>query len=202
MSRLVIGVTGGIGSGKTAVTNVFSKLGINIVDTDIASRAVVEPGQPALEKIFDHFGESTQNADGSMNRAAVRKLVFSNPDERKWLEELTHPLINDYIQRALESASSPYVILVSPLLYETDQYLMCNRVLVVDVPEDVQVSRTMERDDNNEKQVRAIIAAQTNRKDRLSRADDIINNDQGLDHLATAVERLHLDYLKLSEKLT
>tara|TARA_A100001037_G_scaffold294822_1_gene313078 strand:- start:576 stop:1181 length:606 start_codon:yes stop_codon:yes gene_type:complete len=199
MKKLVIGITGGIGSGKTAATDAFSKLGIRIVDTDIASRAVVEPGQPALEAIFEHFGESTRNPDGSMNRGAVRKLVFADPKERKWLEELTHPLINDYIENALSSAESDYVILVSPLLFETNQHLMCDRVLVIDVPENIQVKRTMERDNNDEQQVRAIIAAQTSRQDRLERADDIIVNDQNLEYIQKEVQRLHLDYLRITK---
>ena len=195
MSKLVVGVTGGIGSGKTAVSDEFGALGISVVDADIASRAVVEPGQPALTAIAEHFGAEAINADGTMNRALVRQRVFADPNERKWLEQLTHPLINAYLRQALDAADSPYVILVSPLLLETGQYRLCDRILVVDVPVELQVSRTMRRDNNDEAQVRAIIAAQTSRDARLHKADDVIINDQDLDHVVREVQRLHEQYL-------
>lgn len=198
MSKLVVGVTGGIGSGKTAVSDQFQSLGIDIVDADIASRVVVEPGQPALVAIAEHFGAEAINPDGSMNRALVRQRVFADPSERKWLEQLTHPLINAYLDNALRAADSAYVILVSPLLFETGQNRLCDRVLVVDVPEELQVARTMQRDNNEESQVRAIIAAQTSRTSRLAQADDVIVNDQDLEHVAREVARLHRDYLALA----
>ncbi|MBH79312.1 MAG: dephospho-CoA kinase [Gammaproteobacteria bacterium] len=199
MSNLVVGVTGGIGSGKTAVSDEFQRRGITVVDADLASRAVVEPGAPALEAIAEHFGADSINPDGSMNRARVRELVFADPEERKWLESLTHPLINQYLADALAAAESPYAILVSPLLLETGQYRMCDRVLVVDVPVETQVERTMKRDNNDEAQVRRIIAAQTSREDRLARADDILVNDRDLQHVHSEVHQLHERYLTLAE---
>ncbi len=198
MSKLVIGLTGGIGSGKSAVSERFEALGIRVVDADIASRVVVEPGRPALAAIEEHFGSNVIAADGTLDRAALRKLVFEDESERRWLEQLTHPLINAYIAEELESAASPYAMLAHPLLVETGQTSICQRVLVVDVPEQLQLERTMARDDNPEAQVRAIMAAQASREERLAAADDVIVNDQGLDHLDREVQRLHADYLALA----
>ncbi|MEM8769619.1 MAG: dephospho-CoA kinase [Pseudomonadota bacterium] len=198
MSKLVIGLTGGIGSGKSAVSERFEGLGVRVVDADIASRVVVEPGRPALVAIEEHFGSGVIAADGSLDRAALRKLVFEDESERRWLEQLTHPLINAYIAEELANAASPYAMLAHPLLVETGQTSICQRVLVVDVPEQLQLERTMARDDNPEAQVRAIMAAQASREERLAAADDVIVNDQGLDHLDREVERLHAEYLQLA----
>lgn len=196
----VIGITGGIGSGKTAVSDRFAALGIKVVDADVASRVVVEPGQPALEKIREHFGEETIQEDGSLNRAALREKVFADESERRWLEALLHPLINANIREALASAESPYAVLVSPLMFETGQHRLTHRILVVDVSESVQVERTMARDDNSEDQVRAIMAAQSSREERLKLADDVIVNDGGLDALDLAVARLHETYLAMAKE--
>jgi len=135
----VLGVTGGIGSGKSAVTARFEKLGIEVVDADIAARTVVALGKPALEKIAERFGSSILLASGELDRPALRKIVFEKPEERKWLESLTHPLIRDEIMNGLKRAQSPYVILVSPLLIESGQYHFAQRILVVDVPESTQI---------------------------------------------------------------
>src|SRR5512139_6307 len=128
----VVAITGGIGSGKSAVSDRFKRLGIKVVDADIASREVVKPGQPALVAIREHFGEKVIQADGGLDRAQLRALVFAKPEKRKWLERLLHPLINAYLQRELASADSPYAILVSPLLMETGQSRFAHRILVVD----------------------------------------------------------------------
>lgn len=198
MSKFVVGLTGGIGSGKSAVSDRFEKLGIRVVDADVASRVVVEPGRPALKAIEEHFGSHVIAADGTLDRAELRKLVFADEAERKWLEQLTHPLINAYIAEELAAAASPYAILAHPILIETRGREGCDRILVVDVPEALQVSRTMERDDNPESQVRAIMAAQASREERLAAADDVIVNDQGLEHLDAEVARLHELYLELA----
>ena len=198
MSKFVVGLTGGIGSGKSAVSERFEKLGIRVVDADIASRVVVEPGRPALKAIEEHFGPDVISADGTLDRAALRKLVFEDESERKWLEQLTHPLINAYMAEELASATSPYAILAHPILIETGRTGTCDRILVVDVPEELQVSRTMARDDNPEAQVRAIMAAQASREERLAAADDVIVNDQGLEHLDAEVARLHALYIELA----
>ncbi len=200
MSKFVVGLTGGIGSGKSAVSERFEALGIRVVDADIASRVVVEPGRPALKAIEEHFGADVIAADGTLDRAALRKLVFEDESERRWLEQLTHPLINAYMNEELAAAASPYAILAHPILIETGRQTSCDRVLVVDVPEALQVSRTMARDDNPEAQVRAIMAAQASREERLAAADDVIVNDQGLEHLDAEVARLHAKYLALAEE--
>ena len=194
----VVGLTGGIGSGKTAVSDRFAALGIAIVDADVASRVVVEPGRPALVDIAKHFGAEVIDAGGALDRAALRTRVFSDPNERRWLEQLLHPRIADEIRSGIAGATSPYTMLVSPLLLEAGQAAYANRILVVDVPVDVQIARTMARDDNDEAQVRRIIAAQSPREDRLARADDVIENDEGLDALDSAVAELHARYLTLA----
>jgi len=194
----VVGITGGIGSGKSAVSDRFKRYGIKIVDADIASREVVKPGQPALAEISRHFGSDILQADGTLDRAKLRARVFADPDERKWLERLLHPQINAYLQRELQNAESPYAILVSPLMKETGQARYANRILVIDVPEQVQLQRTMKRDANDENQVRAIMAAQISRAERLAMAHDVIVNDAGLDALDAAVARLHEQYLELA----
>jgi len=198
--KLIIGLTGGIGSGKSAVSDRFEKLGIAVVDADIASRVVVEPGKPALREIANHFGADILQTDGGLNRALLREKIFATPAERKWLETLLHPLINEYIFAELAKAPSAYAILANPLLFETRQDEACDRILVVDVPVELQVSRTIARDNNSEEQVRAIIAAQISREDRLKRADDVIVNDQDLAHLDSETQRLHQSYTALASE--
>lgn len=196
----VVGITGGIGSGKSAVSDRFKRLGIKVVDADVASREVVKPGQPALLAISQHFGSDVIQADGSLDRARLRALVFADPRERVWLERLLHPLINEYLRQELASATSPYAILVSPLMMETGQSRFTHRMLVVDVPEEVQLARTMARDSNNEAQVKAIMAAQASRESRLATADDVIQNDAGFEALDAAVKQLHERYLELAKE--
>ena len=200
-NRLIIGLTGGIGSGKSAVSDRFADHGIKIVDADIASRVVVEPGKPALRKIAEHFGANILQDDGGLNRAALREKIFADPSERKWLESLLHPLINEYLFSELASAESVYAILANPLLFETQQDKACTRILVVDVPVELQVSRTVARDNNSPEQVKAIIAAQISREDRLARADDVILNDRDLAHLDQETQRLHQSYCALAAKM-
>jgi dephospho-CoA kinase len=191
---------GGIGSGKTAVSDIFKSLGVTVVDADVAQRTVVKLGQPALEKIAEHFGRNILLEDGNLNRPALRKIVFSSPEERGWLEKLLHPLIFHHLQKELAAADSEYALLVSPLLIETGQARLTQRILVVDASDEVRIKRTVERDGNDEAQVRAIMAAQADRETRLSRADDVINNEKDVDHLKIEVEKLHQLYLKLSRE--
>lgn len=200
VSKFVVGLTGGIGSGKTAVSDRFHALGINIVDADIAARVVVEPGKPALQEIQKHFGAAIIQADGSLDRAILREKVFKDDQERKWLEQLLHPLINEEIRKKLASSSSPYTMLVSPLLIETGQSRYTQRILVVDVPLEKQIERTMARDNNSEEQVRNIIKVQTSRQERVASADDIIVNDQDIDKLDQSVSELHAKYLELADQ--
>ena len=191
----VVGITGGIGSGKSAVTDHLETLGINVVDADKVARVVVEPGTSGLAAIVEHFGEDILLADGGLDRAALRKIVFDNPDERKVLEGITHPRIRDEIARQLSQASSPYVVLSSPLLLESGQNTFADYVVVVDVPEELQLKRTMARDDNSEALVKQIMAAQLDRQTRLARADTSITNDASLEELCERVEAMHEDLL-------
>ncbi len=193
---LVVGVTGGIGSGKSAVTDRFEALGITVVDADLAARVVVEPGRPALAAIAEHFGDDILQADGTLDRAALRAVVFADDAERRWLESLTHPLIGQEILDQLTASTSPYTILASPLLLETTQRDLVDSVVLVDVPVEVQVSRTMARDDNDEAQVRRIIAAQMPREEKLARADIVIDNSGTLEALDARVAELHDEFLR------
>ena len=168
----VVGITGGIGSGKTAVTDHLETLDIVVVDADKAARVVVEPGKPALDEIAAHFGSEILLDDGALNRAALREVVFNDSSQRKILEGITHPRIREEIARQLSAATSPYVVLSSPLLLESGQNSFADYVVVVDVPEAVQVDRTMRRDDNSESLVKQIMAAQLDRQTRLSRTDE------------------------------
>ena len=187
----VVGVTGGIGSGKTAVTDALQDLGITVVDADQASRVIMEPGRPALEAVHSHFGDGVMLPDGTLDRAALRKIVFADTSQRQWLEQLTHPLIAAEIRAALAAATSAYVVLASPLLLETSQKDYCDLVVVVDVPETVQLERTIRRDGNDEAQVRRIMAAQCDRERRLAAADEIVDNSGTLAELKDKVLALH-----------
>jgi len=196
---LVVGITGGIGSGKSAVTRCFEQQGITVVDADVVARLIVEPGTPALAAIAAHFGAAILQADCSLDRAALRSRVFSNEDERRWLEQLTHPLIGKEILEQINASRSPYTILSSPLLLDTSQKTLVDCVVVVDVPEALQLQRTMQRDGNDEAQVRRIMAAQMSRADRLERADIVIDNSRSLEELDSQVDELHKEFLLRAE---
>ncbi|WP_219062334.1 dephospho-CoA kinase [Pseudomonas sp. UMAB-08] len=193
----ILGLTGGIGSGKSAAAQHFIDLGVHLVDADNAARWVVEPGRPALAKIVEHFGAQVLQANGELDRSALRRLIFQDPEQRRWLETLLHPLIGQEIISYLARAESPYAILVSPLLVESGQYKMTQRVLVIDAPEQLQIQRTMQRDSTSEEQVQAILKAQASREQRLSHADDVLINDRDPAWLKSEVERLHHFYLTL-----
>lgn len=195
----IVGLTGGIGSGKTAVSRRFEALGITVVDADVVAREVVEPGTPALAQIRAHFGAEVLLPDGQLDRAALRRIVFSDPEAKRWLEALLHPLIGSETLRQLDSAPGPYVLLASPLLVESGQTSICSRVLVVDVPEAVQLQRTMQRDTNDVEQVRRIIASQATREQRLAAADDVIDNSGAEAALDAQVAALHQQYLELAD---
>jgi len=197
MKPWILGVTGGIGSGKSAVAEHFVELGVHLIDADHAARWVVEPGRPALARIVEHFGDAVLRADGQLDRGELRARVFQNADERRWLESLLHPLIGEEIVNYLALAESPYAILVSPLLIESGQHSLTQRILVVDAPEQLQLQRTMSRDQASEEQVRAILLAQAKREERLRHADDVLMNDRDLTWLRSEVERLHHFYLTL-----
>ena len=191
MPSPVVGVTGGIGSGKTAVTDHLQALGITVVDADLAARVIMEPGRPALAAVADRFGEGILLPGGGLDRAALRKIVFADPEQRHWLEQLTHPLIGEEIASQLAASQSVYTVLSSPLLLETRQRDLCELIVVVDVPEEIQLARTMARDDNDAAQVRRIMAAQLPREKRLAGADEVIDNSASLEELHRQVDALH-----------
>jgi len=194
---MIVGLTGGIGSGKTAVSDLFQDLGITIVDADVASRVVVEKGREELNKIAEHFGEDILTSNGELDRAKLREVIFKSEDDKLWLESLLHPAIASQIQKELDSCSSPYTILVSPLLLETDQKNFCSTVLVVDVPVETQIERTSKRDNVSEEQIKSIIASQIDRDSRLEQADEVILNDGSIESLERKVLELHKKFLSL-----
>jgi len=196
----VVGLTGGIGSGKSEVSRRFEALGIQVVDADIVAREVVEPNRPALQSIKKHFGETILSADGTLNRAQLRSIIFSEPEQKKWLENLLHPIIREQTIQQLQAAKSAYVILSSPLLLETTQHTLTNRIVVIDASEDLQLARASARDKNNSEQIKAIMATQMSRTERCAKADDIIRNNGNLEELDQQVNQLHIMYLTLAEQ--
>lgn len=200
--RYVVGLTGGIGSGKSLIANLFAELGVPIVDADVVARTVVEKGSPLLAKIADHFSESVLNEKGELNRAYLRSYIFAHPTEKEWLNNLLHPAIRTEMLAKMQAVKAPYLLLVVPLLIENQLTTLCDRVLVVDVPMEVQVARTTERDGSALETVKQIIAAQVNRETRLQYADDVIENAlplaQNLVNLKAQVLQLHQRYLSLA----
>jgi len=188
---LRVGITGGIGSGKTALTDWLAQQGITVVDADLAARVVVAPGQPALAEIAAAFGNSYLLPDGQLDRAALRELVFADADKRRTLETITHPRIREELVRQLSAANSPYAVLSSPLLLESGQSDLVDVSVVVDVPEAMQIARTMERDGNDQALVEGIMAAQLGRETRKSRADIVIDNSGTLADLHEKAAILH-----------
>lgn len=197
MKPWILGLTGGIGSGKSAVVEHFATLGVHWVDADQAARWVVEPGRPALGRIVERFGDSMLAADGALDRAALRARIFDDPEQRRWLEQLLHPLIGEAVDQYLAQADSPYAIMVSPLLIESGRYRQVDRILVVDVPEELQLQRAVRRDQASEAHIRAILQAQASREERLRHAHDVLLNDRDQAWLRAEVERLHQFYLTL-----
>ncbi|GIU46734.1 dephospho-CoA kinase [Shewanella algidipiscicola] len=198
MSNFVVGLTGGIGSGKTTVANLFAELGITLVDADIVSREVVAKDSEGLAKIVEHFGETILLDNGELNRAALRQRIFSNTADREWLNALLHPLIRAEMLSQLEKADSPYAILVVPLLFENGLDSLVNCTLVVDISPELQTKRTIERDAVSAEQVQNIINSQASRAEKLSKADDVIDNQGTISALKGKVAVLHNKYLTLA----
>ena len=195
--KFIIGLTGGIASGKTTVANLFSALGVDIVDADIVAREVVAKGSFALAQVSQHFGPSVLDEHGLLNRARLREIIFSDVTAKQWLNNLMHPLIRQSMVEQLAQCTSDYCLLVAPLLIENNMQSLVQRILVVDVTNEIQISRTIARDNSSLEQVKVIIAAQVDRKTRLSFADDVINNNEKLDRLTNDVKKLHDRYLKM-----
>ncbi len=192
--RLKVGLTGGIASGKTTVANSFAGLGVPIIDTDVIARQVVMPGEPALEEIRIRFGDSVFKRSGELDRSAMRKLIFSDDDLRFALENILHPLIGAETRRLSDAAEGNYQIIVVPLLVGSPLLQFVDRVLVVDCDEDTQVARLLARDTETTQQARKIISAQASRAERLAIADDVINNNEGLEKMQQQVVLLDRKY--------
>lgn len=195
---LVIGLTGGIGSGKTTVANLFAKRGVPIIDADIIAREITSPGKPLHDVIIAHFQDKVTSKDGTLNRAKLRQEIFTNPDSKKWLEETLHPTIEAYLISALEKIEMPYCLLVIPLLIEVGSYPFIDRILVVDTSPKVQVDRVIKRDNARAEEVKAIIESQIDRNTRLTRAHDIVYNDGSLQELENQVIKLHKFYTDMT----
>tara|TARA_R110002049_G_scaffold86752_2_gene220265 strand:- start:3266 stop:3880 length:615 start_codon:yes stop_codon:yes gene_type:complete len=198
--QMIIGLTGGIGSGKSTVARAFETLGAASVDADDVAREIVLPGEPALLAIKNRFGDQVMHHDGTLNRAALRDIIFKDPEQRQWLESVTHPKIRERLLQhlaQLKTQGAPYVLLVSPLLFESGQNALANRAVVVDVPQALQLSRTQQRDGVSESQVHAILAAQLSREQRLAQADDVIDNRGDHASMMEQVVRLDQRYRQL-----
>jgi dephospho-CoA kinase len=189
--KFILGLTGGIGSGKTTVANLFAALGVDIVDADIVAREVVAIGSLGLNTIVEHFGQSILLDNGELDRAALRHKIFDNPEQRLWLNNLLHPLIRQKMFTDLEKTTSVYAILVAPLLFENELDRQVSKSLVVDIAPEVQLLRTSVRDNLDTAQIAKIVASQMSREKRLSKADYIIENNSNLVHLRKEVDRLH-----------
>ena len=195
----VLGLTGGIGSGKSAASHWFEQQGIHVVDADVVAREIVAVGQPALQQIQAQFGDWVLLDNGELNRRALREHIFQDPAARTQLENITHPAIRQSIRQQLQDATSPYVILVSPLLFETNQHELTQHTLLIDASIDLQILRASQRDHQNIEQIQAIIQAQMPREQKQALANDIVINDGHLEHLYAQLRPLHLKYLAHSE---
>ena len=195
---LRVGLTGGIGSGKSTVCNLFAELGTPIVDADVIARQLVVPGQPALTQLADAFGETIIEQDGSLNRTLLRQLAFTDPLNKQKLDAIMHPMIYAEIEAQIAHLQTVYCIMAIPLLLETKKKHAVDRVLVVDCPLSLQLQRVMARDNVSTEQAEAIIALQTDRGTRLAAANDVIDNSASQADLAEQVKRLHNSYLLLA----
>lgn len=198
MANFIIGLTGGIGSGKTTVANIFAELGITLVDADIVAREVVQQGSLGLNNIVEHFGEQVLLADGSLNRARLREIIFQDDSERLWLNSLLHPMIRQTMLAQCKEAQSDYVIMVVPLLFENGLDRLVDRTLLVDISPELQQQRTVARDAVTAEQVKNIIGSQASRAEKLSKADDVIDNQGEISALKCKVQALHNLYLSLA----
>lgn len=198
----MIGLTGGIGSGKSTVANLFAELGVTVIDADVIAREVVVPNSAALKQIVARFGTAILDSTGQLNRARLRDRIFQASDESKkerlWLEQLLHPMIFDEIKHRAQQSTSPYCIAVIPLLLETKFHFPVDRILVVDTPLELQRQRVQQRDNHSDHFIDAILNTQCTREERLKAADDVIVNDKGIIELKQQIEKLHADYLHSS----
>ena len=197
----VVAITGGIGSGKTTVANQFAALGIEVVDADLIAREVVAPGTPALAAITSHFGPEILTEQGLLDRRVLRERIFSDQAAKSWLNALLHPIIRSEMLRQCAAVSSPYCLLVVPLLVENRLTELADRVLVIDVDEATQIERTCRRDGVSREQAQAILASQANRSERLAMADDVLDNQSGTTETIRArILALHETYLAFASQ--
>ncbi len=197
----VVAITGGIGSGKTTVANQFAALGIEVVDADLIAREVVAPGTPALAAITSHFGPEILTEQGLLDRRVLRERIFSDPAAKSWLNALLHPIIRSEMLRQCAAVSSPYCLLVVPLLVENRLTELADRVLVIDVDEATQIERTCRRDGVSREQAQAILASQANRSERLAMADDVLDNQSGTtETIRERILALHETYLAFASQ--
>lgn len=199
---MLVGLTGGIASGKTLVSDTFSSLGVAIIDADVLARVAVAPDSQGLNELREHFGNDIIQSDGELDRAALRHLIFSNPDHRKTVDHILHPIIRTLSDEQIDIAQQqghPYAIYAVPLLAESKQQDRFDRILVVDVSEDTQISRLMKRDGTSKEKAQAILDAQASRAQRLAIADDVIDNSGSMEAVRTHVAQLHASYLKLAQ---
>lgn len=199
-SPFIVGLTGGIASGKSTVATMFAELGVPVIDTDVIAREVVSPGSPALQEIVDVFGPSVLQADGTLDRLAMRRIVFADDEKRRTLESILHPRIRDEAFRRAGQADAPYVMIVVPLLVESPMKAAMDRILVVDCSEETQLARLLARDAEDEAQARRIMATQASREQRLAIADDVILNDGDREESRKAAVRLHQTYLEMARQ--
>lgn len=195
---LIVALTGGIGSGKSAVADGFARHGVPIIDTDVIARELVAPGQPALKDIAANFGEAVLTADGRLDRERLREIVFADSARRRALEQILHPRIREEVRRRLDGLPGPYCLVVIPLLAETGDYPFVDRVLLVEADEETRIRRTMTRDGLSREQVEQIVASQSTPAQRRALADDIIDNSRDLEHLEQQIAALHEKYLALA----
>jgi dephospho-CoA kinase len=195
---LRVGVTGGIGSGKSTVASLFAEQGVPIIDTDAMARALVEPGLPAYNTIVETFGQSVLSAAKKIDREKLRDIVFKKEDERRKLESILHPRIRDEVRKQLSGIDKPYCLVVVPLLIESGFTDLVDQILVVDADEKIQIERTKARSNMSEPEIRAILATQISRDERLRKADDVIVNNSDIKQLRQKVIHLHEQYLKLA----
>ncbi len=194
---IIIGLTGGIGSGKSTVADLFAQKGIDIIDADIIAREVVAPNTVGLEAIVARYGQKILTPQGYLDRSTLREKIFSNPEEKAWIDQLLHPKILQEMKDISAQTRSHYCLWVAPLLIETNLHKLCDRVLVVDLEEKIQITRTANRDKISTEQVKKILTAQASRRDKLAYADDIIHNNAGIEALNQQVNTLHDQYLLL-----
>lgn len=197
---MIIGLTGGIGSGKSAAANFFQNEGVTVIDADQLAREVIKPNSQGFQSVVDYFGSRIIGEDGSIDRAQLREEIFDDQDKKKVLESITHPLVNDLMSERIASSTSPYLIIMVPLIFETNSMSAYNRILVIDCDVTLQMKRASLRDNNSSEQIQKILDSQCSRSERLSIANDVIPNNDSLENLKTRSLAMHKFYLELCKK--